>query len=304
VVVDAYFAEHGADVIDLQYHAAYPGSDPMNTNNPKPASNRAGNLLIGQVPYAVLDGGVGDLYRYDFSSGDNVPGAEELKMKALESPLFNIDLEVNWAEGQMSLITDVKCVTDQYSEYVQLYIVVFEKLVTAYTGGNGDEEFRNVVLKMLPNTAGKLLGNNWSKGDVKTFLADWDWSEESYVEDVEDLAVAVFVQDRTSRQVLQAAVDYSTPLTSAPGNPAAMEELSVYPNPVRDRLYVNLGTPSGEKGMLYVHDLNGRRIMEMQIESGQQILGLDVQSLPAGVYLISRTEAGVVSQHSKFVKTR
>jgi len=116
--------------------------------------------------------------------------------------------------------------------------------------------------------------------------------------------VAVFVQDRTSRQVLQAAVDYSTPLTSAPGNPAAMEELSVYPNPVRDRLYVNLGTPSGEKGMLYVHDLNGRRIMEMQIESGQQILGLDVQSLPAGVYLISRTEAGVVSQHSKFVKTR
>lgn len=302
VVVDTYAGENRSDVVDLQYHTAFPGDDPMNQNNPKPASNRSGNLLIGQVPYAVLDGGYIDDLRYDFSSVSHVPGSAELKALSLEIPLFSIELDAQWADDQLSLIADVTCETESYSENIQLYIVVFETLVTAYTGGNGDTEFRNVVLKMLPTPAGKLLGDNWVKGMSETFAAGWAY--ESYVEDKEDLAVAVFVQDRNSYQVLQAAVSYATPQVSVIDEQARLRELALYPNPVRDQLFVNLGTPSEERAKLTVMDLNGRRIMDMQLEPGNQIISLDVRDLPAGMYLLHMTEEGKASARGKFIKSR
>ena len=74
IQVDAYAAANRSEVVDLQYHTAYPGEDPMNQNNPGMVSTRAGNLGVGLVPYAVLDGGTSSMYRYDFSSAGKYPG--------------------------------------------------------------------------------------------------------------------------------------------------------------------------------------------------------------------------------------
>ena len=70
--------------------------------------------------------------------------------------------------------------------------MVFETSVTAYTGLNGDQEFRNVVLDMLP-PAGKLLKSDWESGD--TMVRENNWEYQTYVEDILDLGVAAFVQD-------------------------------------------------------------------------------------------------------------
>ncbi len=157
--VDGFAASNRSEVIDIQYHTAYPGDDPMNQNNPGMVDSRAGNLGVGLVPYAVLDGGGSSTHRYDFTSIENSPGANDLDLLSLGIPSFEIDLEVDWTESDLTAHTTVTCKAESYSEYIQLYVVVLESLVTSYEGTNGDTEFRNVALEMLPTP----VENFWDK---------------------------------------------------------------------------------------------------------------------------------------------
>ncbi len=70
------------------------------------------------------------------------------------------------------------------------------------------------------------------------------------------------------------------------------DQLLVYPNPVKDLLYVD-GVSSGE---LVIYDLNGREMMREPVKDA-----LNVSSLPQGTYIIESLEAGV-SIHQRFVK--
>ncbi len=301
IQVDSYASQNRSEVVDIQYHTAYPGEDPMNQNNPGMVSTRAGNLGVGLVPYAVLDGGTGEIYRYDFSSNEEIPGSEELDLLSLSIPSFEIDLEVDWTETDLTAYTTVSCNVPSYSDYIQLYVVVMESLVTTYEGTNGDMEFRNVALDILPTPGGKLLGENWYEG-VSMNLTN-QWTYKPYVEDVDDLIVVAFVQDRNTREILQAAVSYKTTPTGIGDRYSEISELMVYPNPAKDQLYVNLGSRSDHSGIMEVYDLSGRMVLNLETQPGYQIFSLDVQELPGGMYLIRRFESGELAGLGKFVKT-
>ncbi|HER08089.1 MAG TPA: T9SS type A sorting domain-containing protein [Bacteroides sp.] len=301
-VIDAYGKTYSKDVIDLQYHMSYPGTDPMNVNNPNPPSTREFFYGIPQVPYAILDGGVETYHRYDFSDLKTTPDGDQINLLSLEIPSFDIDLEVDWMEGGMDATTTVTCVADQYTDNIQLYLVVFESSVTAYTGGNGDTEFRNVVLDMLPSPAGRLLGGNWYKNvsDIRTH----SWVYAPYVEDVEDLGVAAFVQDRTTGRILQAAVSYKNPLVGVGGRPTETGSLHVYPNPARNSFYINLGMRTEDDGMIRLTDMGGRVVLSEHVPAGYQIYQVDIQHLNQGMYIIHYMESGKIRGLSKIVKSR
>ena len=163
-LVDELKRNHSRDVIDLQYHMDYEDLDPMNLNNPDPPSTRSFNFGVPKVPYSVLEGGSNAQHRYDYS--DLMTGfmEDQLRLLTLESPAFDVDLVVDWQETGLEASVAVTCNRDRYDEYIQLYLVVIESEVTAYTGRNGDTHFRNVVLDMLPTAAGKLLEDTWLKG--------------------------------------------------------------------------------------------------------------------------------------------
>ena len=165
--VDNYYANNSQNVLDIQYHTSYPGNDPMNLNNPESASTRGGTLGISQVPYAVLDGGTDPAYRYNFKTIEQSPGSEELGQLSLEIPKFNIFMDMEWLNNKFNTVVKVVCNTDSYKNNLQLYVVVTESEVTAYRGDNGDRQFRNVVLDMLPTPAGKLLGSDWVRGQMR-----------------------------------------------------------------------------------------------------------------------------------------
>ncbi len=253
----------------------YPGSDPMNENNPAPASERSFYYRIPKVPYAVMDGGTSEELRYDFSDLSSIPTSEILPELTLPVPAFDIDLYVDWKEGSLESTTIVTCNVDRYSENIQLYVVVFETSVTAYTGINGKTEFRNVVLDMLPSPAGKLLGDNWTAGKNETKINTWNYA--TYVEHVEDLAVVAFVQNRNSNQILQAAVEHKTPLVGIGKTPVRTESLFIYPNPAKSYVNVNLGLPSEAAGRFEIVDMNGRVVLNENVPAGFQIYQLQVE---------------------------
>ena len=158
-----------------------------------------------------LNGGIRPDHRFDFSDPSNEPNEDLLKQASLEIPVFDLALEVNWQGNKLDAKILTTCRTDAFHSNLQLYVAVIESAVTAYSGLNGDTSFRNVVLDILPSPAGKLLGNEWYSGKTdETRTIHWDYA--AYVEDVEDLAVVAFVQDRDTGEVLQVASNFLTPL--------------------------------------------------------------------------------------------
>ena len=81
--------------------------------------------------------------------------------------------------------------------------------------------------------------------------------------------------------------------SSAPGlqlNEWASDDLQVYPNPVSNRLHLNIEEAFGT-GSMEVYDMSGRKVLEQELD--QQKSSYDVSSLKAGMYsirVISETE--------------
>jgi len=301
-IIDTMVTMNYKDVVDLHYHVDYGDADPMNTNNPDPPSTRSFNYGVPKVPYTVLDGGSSLNQRFEYSDLTNGLMNEQLSLLTLENPAFDIDLSVAWLANRLEASANVTCLNDGFDEYLQLYLVVFETEVTAYAGSNGETRFRNVVLDMLPTAAGTLLYDNWQKGtsDVQTY----SWTYKPYVEDLDDLAVAAFIQERSTGKILQAAVDYQELSVGKPDLLPESGSLQIYPNPANRLLYVNLGNRTESNGRIQLFDIHGKVVLEETIPAGYQVIQLDIDRLTEGMYILRWTEAGKVTGRSKVVVSR
>jgi hypothetical protein len=301
-LVDSVVSEYPEFLTDVQYHMDYPGEDPMNQNNPHPSSTRSFYYGIPELPFAILNGGDTEDHRYNFSELKTAPDADHIRLLSLEIPLFGVDMSVDWTENSLEATTLVTCNADRYNENIQLYIVVFESEVTAYTGNNGDTIFRNVVLDMLPTPAGKLLGGDWESGEQDTLVNTWMYAD--YVEDIKDLGVTAFIQDRATGRILQAAVDYYDTSTGTKViRPVRLEALHVYPNPAKNSFFVNLGTTTDHAGRFDLLDMNGRVVMTEKVPPGYQVYQIDIQHLNRGIYILHWYESGRHVGFQKIVKT-
>ena len=301
-IIDAVSKGRRGELIDLQYHMDYPGFDWMNMNNPGPASTRSLNLGVSQVPYSVVDGGFDNGHRYSYAELYADLLASDLTLNSLRIPEFDIDIETTWGANSLEVSTTVSCLEESYEENIQLYVVVFEKLVTAYTGDNGDTEFRNVVLDILPTPGGKLLGNGWYEG--KSDTRSYTWTYPSYVEDLEELALAAFIQDRGNFSIIQAAVDHKNELVSVKGQPAYLSNLEVYPNPADGYTYVNLGARGEWESIIELLDMNGKVVHSEHVPPGTKLVRIELGHLSTGMYFLRHEERGRLSGVAKLVKYR
>ncbi len=301
-LVDSLGSRYSEVMVDLQYHMDYPELDPMHENNPYPSNTRSFFYGIREVPYAVVDGGEVPAKRFNFSDLKSAPDAEYVKLLSLEIPSFDIDLSAEWLEDRCRINTLVTCEADHYQEYIQLYLVVFESSVTAYTGGNGDTQFRNVVLDMIPTPAGKLLGGDWEAGRTDTVANTWFYAD--YVEDVKDLGITAFVQDRITGRILQSAVTYFEKITGTDQKPVVEQRtLNVYPNPAKNSFFVNLGRTTEIAGRFDLLDMNGRIVLTEHVPPGYQICRIDIQHLDRGMYILRWHEPGRKPSFRKIVKS-
>jgi len=296
--VDAFVWQNRIRVIDVQYHSDYPGADPMNQNNPLPAATRSFYYGVNTIPQAILNGHSEDAYRYDFTGPDEELDAELLVQESLKSPSFLIDLEVDWQDQGLEATVTSTCDLSSFSSNIQLYLIVMERMVKAYTGLNGDEEFRNVVLDMLPTSAGQLLGSSWEQGQSDSRTFSWDYA--SFVEDIDDLEVVAFLTDRDKGGVLGVT---KVSKTSTVGIPLADEVLSLasYPNPARDFVYVNTGREVLQEARLQFTDLSGRLVLDLPLTPGYSIHRIDLQVLQGGLYLMNLWESGQLRARTKVV---
>jgi len=100
----------------------------------------------------------------------------------------------------------------------KIHISVNEKMTTGNKMTNGETEFHHVMMKMFPNGSGSDV--TLTAGTAIPFSYTYDMST-THVEEMDDLEVAVFVQNTSTKAILNAA--YLTDITPAPQNVTATQ---------------------------------------------------------------------------------
>jgi len=86
-------------------------------------------------------------------------------------------------------------------EGLTAHMVVVENVTEDNVGTNGETEFHNVMMQMLPSSAGTILGSVNVDGSV-SLTQTFDMSE-TFVEEMDDLTAIVFIQDDETKEMLQ-----------------------------------------------------------------------------------------------------
>jgi hypothetical protein len=297
--IDAVGKELRRDVVDLQYHMSYYAFDPIYSNNPEPTAARIFHYGVPTIPYAVLDGGRDPGHRYQLADLRNRSLRDQILLMTLEEPAFDIGLNIDWQETGLEVQATVTCRMDRFENAVQLYLVVIETSVTAFSGSNGDTQFRNVVLDMLPAPAGKLLGDQWVKGGSETWTDRWIY--QPFVEDLNELAVVAFLQDRSTNQILQAEVQYRDPTVDVVDVDQPENQFNIYPNPAGNIVYALMGAESHTGTSIEIIDLGGKLIFKTEVPPGTEVQQLNLDSFSKGIYLVRWVESGAVLGLKKMV---
>ncbi len=155
-----------------------------------------------------------------------------------------------------------------------VYIAVVEKTTYNNVGTNGETEFHNVLMKMLPGPDGNLLS---LEVDENVSITESAGLGDTFIEEYDDLQVVAWVQDNETKYVLQS--ESSDLLVGIHESPDAGH--SIYPNPADDLLYME----SLNSGIIKLYDVSGRMRMETNYTEGLNTF--DISDLPAGLYFIT-----------------
>lgn len=203
---------NASKITSIKYQTDFPGTDPMNAENPTDVDTRWNYYSGTGVPYAPLDGDT--ILVQD--NGSAYTGAPALYTSSIintryntPSPFtMNVSHQMSADYDSMYISIDLTC-TQAVSGSLKLRIAVIEKTIsfTSPPGTNGEKDFYNVMRKMVPNASGTTLNSSWSVSATQNF--SFAIPVPSYIRDLNQLAVVAFVQDDATRDVHQAG--YSAP---------------------------------------------------------------------------------------------
>ena len=259
--------------------------------NPSFLSNNAGkyNLVKYQMywpnvdPYYTAEGGVRKSYY-------NVISVPTLYLDGGEATHFNTtalqnDLDTAYAADAFFTMTssytidsDTKDinVTVNINPYLTgnytLHCAVVEKTTTNNATTNGETEFHNVMMKMVPNADGtpvSLVADTPATFNISSNL------DGTHIEEYTDLEVVVFLQDDSNKKVMQSTK--STDVTGAVES-VVFKNLKVYPNPTTGTIYIN----NAKNMQLQIFKINGGLVYQQNDLAPNEIIRLDLAN---GIYL-------------------
>ena len=173
----------------------------------------------------------------------------------------------------------------------KLYIAVVEKVTTGNATTNGETEFKNVMMKMIPNANGTVLtcthdlpintnftanvANGTYINPALTGTALTAASNKIHTEDINDLEVIVFVQDADSKMIMQAAKASSLLAIDTFNTHSGVK---LYPNPSTGIIKITTENPVS----ISIIDLLGKVVYSSDNLSNNSII--DLSSLQKGIY--------------------
>jgi len=259
-----FMNSHPDDIAVIKYQMNWPGNgDPYFTAE---GATRRFYYGVNAVPDLYIGGQAYPTTSAGLNAGFNA--------ETSRSAFFDIqaDFSVNG-----NVITINETITPYLTGNFKLHTVVVEKVTTGNVGSNGETEFHNVMMKMLPDANGQDV--NFVANQAYTNNFTYDMSS-TFVEEMSDLAVVIFVQYDDTKMLMQSKY---VPTSANSINNEVFENISVYPNPSNGILHIN----TNEEISVSVIDLVGKTVISNQLISDNSIL--DLTSLNNGVYFVKVT---------------
>lgn len=257
---------------------------------------------IAFISYQVNWPGTGDPY-YTTQTGSRVTyygvtGAPTLFVDAKDGTSFDTDLlqtDLDTALATPAYFTlnatkniignDIEVVVNStpfISGTYKLHVAVVEKITTLNATSNGETEFHNVMMKMLPDASGTTVTFTHDVPAINTLNANLAGT---FIEDINDLEVIVFIQNLATKQVMQAKVATQLLATNTFENAS---KIKLYPNPSNGIVKIATETPVD----VVVMDITGKIVFTMnQVTNESQ---MNLSSLQKGIYM-----AKIISEGSE-----
>lgn len=280
-----------SEIIKLQYHTSFPGTDPLNQLRPEVHNSRTAFYGITTAPTLRIDG--------KFRTGSPFAWAEtEYNNRVLDPSPLIIDFEnVEEEAGVIKIKLSINNTSDSPVLLAgsNLFVAVVEKTVdeSAWLGGNGDTEFINVVKEMLPNASGTPLTEELDAGESVEVNVVWQ-NRNLFAESSGNSALIAFIQNLNAgnQQVLQAQIYNSPPepeiITSSEEN-AYTKRINLYPNPANTEVHIELPAAVNKPTPVAVIDTYGRTVYQVTFGLGEKSKTIPTTSLADGMYLVQIT---------------
>lgn len=170
-----------------------------------------------------------------------------------------------------------------------LHAAVIEKLTTNNVATNGETSFKHVMMKMVPNASGTTI--NCTAGTPISGQISASISTGTFIEDLNDLEVIVFIQNPTTKEIMQSF--QATNALSLEDN--AVAKVKLYPNPASN----NIRFANVEDATIMITDVTGKVVLQTSGVDENSII--NVSHLNSGIYLVNIKNEWM-NETVKFVK--
>ncbi len=188
-------------VISLKYQTSWPGTDPMNTQNPTDVQNRVNYYNVSGVPDVYVDGN----YQQGVPPSQVTQPSINAEYPVTSPYSIALSTSLNTAKDSIFITMTINC-TQAVTGALKARVAIVENFIqfTSAPGNNGEKEFQyNIMRKMLPDANGTTLATTWTSGQTQTLT----FAEKlpAYIYKKNQLAVVAFIQDDNNKNVKQAA---------------------------------------------------------------------------------------------------
>ena len=169
--------------------------------------------------------GVPDIYLDGVGTNNAAVNQNTFNQHADEPGYFDVRGSFSVEGNTIHVIADVIPYVDIEA---RVFVAVNEKVTYGNVGTNGETEFHHVFMKMLPNGEGSTI--NFTSGEMQRLEFTQDMSG-TFVEEMNDLEVAIWVQNYSSKYVYNSHFAY--------------EYTDVHPYPVENLTLTEVAAPRG-----------------------------------------------------------
>jgi hypothetical protein len=282
-----------ADVINIQYHTNFPGTDAYYNDNPGDASARFVFYGLSKAPYSFIDGGTGINYANVYDYVTTPIDTNDLARRSMVNPLFAITINSSVSGGIITINGQIKALQAINAQNVTLFVAVTEKKNTSQTGALGEKIFYNVFRKFIPDAAGISLQKVWATNDTYT-LTDKTWPI-AKIASSSDIEVIAFIQNNITKEIYQAQSNLQLNITVGLDNLPANKGkgFSLYPNPASDKLTIAFENKLEAETEVIIYDFKGTVIQTYKTGSGESEFTINGLGLKNGIYLVRIKSGGL-----------
>ncbi|OJJ16795.1 hypothetical protein BKI52_33360 [marine bacterium AO1-C] len=285
--VDQFTTDNSPEVVNLQYHTIFPGTDPFNQDNPAAPSARALYYGVGEVPRTAIDG------LMDNNQVFSDWGTDYYSRRTLLVSPFNINVDFTGTSGSdLQVQAQINSILP-FTGNVIVHMVVVEREINGIT--NDGIPYRNVVKKMLPSAAGTLV--EWTNGKTTESITQ-RWTLQN-VYNPQQISVVVFIQDDVTKEVYQAAIGNAIGLQRVRNVQGAQaqvraNDIILYPNPTTHQVFISVPKSLEVNTQFKIIDMQGKIIGQGKLNEQTGSALLNTHSWAEGVYFVEFESKGKV----------